>query len=89
MWTTSPSARERLPAYLNAVGAHTADLGEATEQAAKLLGNAIRRRYFPSSIASSPSRLAQSSACFWSPSSRDLSHCVALSNGMKSPPRLR
>jgi hypothetical protein len=43
MWTTSPSARERLPAYLNAVGAHTADLGEATEQAAKLLGNAIRR----------------------------------------------
>ena len=35
---------DRLAAYRGAVGAHTADLGEASARAAKLLGNAVMQQ---------------------------------------------
>jgi DHA2 family multidrug resistance protein len=38
------STAGRLAAYRNAIGAHTADVGEATAQAAKLLGTAVARQ---------------------------------------------
>jgi site-specific DNA recombinase len=45
MWTTSPSARERLPAYLNAVGAlgeaEGADRAEAAERLRSLVSKIV------------------------------------------------
>jgi MFS transporter, DHA2 family, multidrug resistance protein len=38
------STTDRIAAYRNAIGAHTADLGEATARAAKLLGTAVARQ---------------------------------------------